>query len=144
MKTGRIASLAAAIAGREAERTEARRAARGMADRLHADVAGAIDVFRRVTRERGAPHLDLIDLGPVEPDDKSVRAFQFRLRRGRHVAVVVCKDRGEVMLVGPFRRGGTEGPCRPVRSPQRGAPGEEIEGALEGLVADLIEASFAK
>jgi len=144
VKTDRIARLAGALAGREAGRVEARRAARELADRLHGEAERALEVFRRVTREQGAPHLDLIRLGPVEPDAKSVRAFEFRIRRGRHVAIVVTKDRGEVLMVGPFRRGETEGPCRPVRSDGGEGSLPDPSAALEALLADLIEAAFTK
>ena len=34
------------------------------------------------------------------------------LRRGRHQAIVTVKSRGEVTLVGPFRAGKVEGPCK--------------------------------
>jgi len=144
MRTDRIAAIAASIAAREAGRSTARAAARATAEMLHVEAAAALEVFRQVTRERGAAHLDLIDLGPVEPDDKSVRAFQFRLRRGRHEAVVVSKDRDEVMFVGPFKRGGPEGPCRPSRPGSAGQETADPCGDLETLLLDLIEASFAK
>ena len=49
---------------------------------------------------------------PVRLDEKHVRAIEFEVRRGRHAGVVTVKSRGDVTLVGPFRTGKTEGPCR--------------------------------
>jgi hypothetical protein len=140
--TGRsIEALAQEIAAREVGRQEARRRAQDLAHRLHARAREALDRFGRAVREAGAPHLDLVGLDPVEPDDKSVRAFQFRIHRGAFTALVVCRDRGEMMLVGPFKRGHAEEPCHALSLDQgEGA----LEEAIDGLMTALIEQSYAR
>jgi hypothetical protein len=64
-----------------------------------------------------------------------VRSYQFELSRGRHRAIVTVKSRGEVTLVGPFRAGKTEGPCRsfPLASSQ------EFEEALARFLVSFVE-----
>ena len=81
-----------------------------------------------------APQLELT-LGEPKVDEKHLHAVQFQLERGRHRAIVTVKSRGEVTLVGPFRSGGTEGPCRsfPVSAET------DIEGALENFMLAFIE-----
>jgi len=103
-----------------------------------------IATFAAAVREEGAPHLDLLRLDPVEPDDKSIRAFQIRIHRGRFRALVIVKDRAEVMLVGPFRQGSSEEPCRAIRTSEVADLDRSLDEPLEGLLADLIEASCAK
>jgi hypothetical protein len=85
--------------------------ARECAEKLRAVVSGALADFDRAARAAGADHL-AFGLSPVRLDDKHVRAMEFEIDRGRHRAIVVAKSRGEVTLVGPFRQGKTEGPCR--------------------------------
>ncbi len=140
--TGRsIEAVAAEIAAREAGRQEARRRAQDLLLRLHARARQALDRFVQTVREAGAPHLDLVRLDPIEPDDKSVRAFQFRIHRGAFTALVVSRDKGEVMLVGPFKRGHAEEPCHALTLDQ----GEgTLEEAIDGLVTALIEQSYAR
>lgn len=130
------------IARVESARTEARDKALQVIRDLHAEATRAIESFARSAAEAGAPHLDLITVGPVEPDDKSIRAFQFRLRRGRWEAVVVSKDRAEVMYVGPFKRAEGEEPCRPVHLEEKGAGMPAARKGLESLLIDLVEAAY--
>lgn len=134
-----LEDLARRIARTEAGRAGKRKEALQVAERLHGVASAAIAAFARAAADAGAPHLDLIEMGPVEPDDKSIRAFQFRVRRGRWEAIVVSKDRAEVMFVGPFKRGSAEEPCRPVHLEDAG-PGmaAALEG-LESLLAGLVE-----
>ncbi|HEY3174569.1 MAG TPA: hypothetical protein VGK94_02280 [Candidatus Polarisedimenticolia bacterium] len=140
----RIEALAREIASREAGRVDAVERARLLAGELHSEVAAVVSRFAAAARRAGAPHLDLVTVGPVEPDDKSIRAFQFKIRRGRFEAIVVTKDRGEVMLVGPFKRGEAEGPCNPIRQEGRESDRPGIETNLETLLVALIEMSFQK
>ncbi len=143
MRTDRIVDLARRLGAREAERRAARNRAQGIADRIHGEIEDALRAFARAAGEAGAPHLDLMRLDPVEPDDKSVRAFQIRIRRGRFQALIICKDRDEVMLVGPFRRGSAEEPCRAIHLEDAGA-NAALDDAIEGILVDLVERSFAK
>jgi hypothetical protein len=123
----------------EAERAQAPGLARAReaAETLRAIVAEALEAFHAAARQAGAPQLE-VALGATRTDDKHLRAVQFDLRRGRHAAVVTVKSRGEVTLVGPFRQGKTEGPCKsfPVDATA------EIEAALgEFLTSFLREAA---
>lgn len=142
--SSRIEALAARIAAGEAGRAAARDRARRLAEEIHREVTGAVARFAEAARRAGAPHLDLVEVGPVEPDDKSIRAFQFVIRRGRTRAVVVSKDRGEVMLVGPFREGGDQGPCRPFHLDTPGADPDDPGRALEALLVELIEQACSR
>lgn len=107
----RFARLGRSLGEREAAHGDALRAARSRADSLRAEVAAALSDFQDAARAAGAEHL-AFELSPVRVDDKHVRAMEFEIQRGRHRAIVVAKSRGEVTLVGPFRQGKTEGPCR--------------------------------
>jgi hypothetical protein len=106
----RLREIGRRVGAREAEHGEALRSAQETARGLRAEVARGIEAFHAAAAAAGAPHLR-IDLGDVRLDEKHARAVQFDLRRGRHVAIVTVKSRGEVTLVGPFRTGKTEGPC---------------------------------
>ncbi|MEN8182314.1 MAG: hypothetical protein ABFS46_07245, partial [Myxococcota bacterium] len=57
------------------------------------------------------------------------------LRRGRHQAIVTVKSRGEVTLVGPFRSGKTEGPCRSFPYDAE----EELHKALGDFLERFLE-----
>ena len=144
MAAGRIEAVALEVAAREAGRGPARERARVLADWLNWQMSALRTRFVAAADTAGAPHLDLIEITPVEPDDKSIRAFQFKIRRGRYEAVVVSKDRDEVMMVGPFTRGKDEGPCNPIHH-EGGEPDREfLADHLETLLSDLIEMSFTK
>jgi len=144
VKSPRIEELAYEIGQREAGRARQRQAARRLAQRLRSQVLAAVATFVEAAAASGAPHLDLIHVEPVEPDDKSVRAFQFRITRGRHEGIVVSKDRGEVMLVGPFRRGGMEGPCLPFHLEGSGKLPVRLSEALESFLIRIIQQAYAK
>ncbi len=137
-----LEDLARRIARGESGRAEERKKALRIVETLHMEAARAIAAFARAAAEAGAPHLDLIAIGPVEPDDKSIRAFQFRLHRGRWEAIVVSKDRAEVMFVGPFKRGGAEEPCHPVHLEEAGSGMPAALEGLESLLTDLVEAAY--
>jgi hypothetical protein len=139
----RLEALARALAEREKGRRHAREVARERAERLRSEVEEAIQRFGAAAASAGAPYLGhLVEVGPVEPDAKSVRAFQFTVSRGRHEGIVVSKDRGEVMLVGPFRRHQEQGPCHPVQLRDDQLAGEALEEALENFLVALIEQAF--
>jgi hypothetical protein len=107
----RLAALGRSLGEREAAERDALQAARGRAETLHARVEAALARFHAAAARAGAPHLS-IELAAPRLDDKHVRAVQFDLRRGRTAAIVTVKSRGEITLVGPFRAGKAEGPCR--------------------------------
>ncbi len=107
----RLEQLGQELGEREAAFAEQLQEARARAEELRADVADALTRFHAAAQKAGALHLSL-DVSPVRVDDKHVRACEFELSRGRHRAIVTAKSRGEVTLVGPFRVGKPEGPCR--------------------------------
>jgi len=108
---GRLAAMGRSLGAREASHQTSLAEARSRCEALRSIVADAVDGFHAEAGRAGAPHLR-VDVGPVRLDEKHVRAIEFDVRRGRHTALVIVKSRGEVTLVGPFRTGKTEGPCR--------------------------------
>ena len=106
----RLAEVGRRLGEREAEHRAAFEAARVPAVDLHARVASALEAFHEAARG-GAPQLG-VELSEPRPDEKHLRSVQFDLRRGRCRAIVTLKSRGEVTLVGPFRDGKVEGPCK--------------------------------
>ena len=107
----RLEALGRSLGQREAAHSEGLEQARKCADELRSRVAKALERFHAAAADAGAPHLR-IELSGIRVDDKHLRAVEFDLQRGRHKAIVVAKGRGEVTLVGPFRVGKVEGPCR--------------------------------
>ncbi len=130
----RLEALGRELGGREAAFAEGLQKARVRAEELRSDVADALARFQAAAEKAGASYLTL-DVSPVRVDDKHVRACEFELSRGRYRAIVTVKSRGEVTLVGPFRAGKEEGPCRsfPV------APSDEFAAAFEGFLASFVE-----
>jgi hypothetical protein len=108
---GRLAVAGRALGARESVNREALAEATRRAEALRGVVSDALDAFHSAVSEAGAPHLR-VELGPVRLDAKHVRAIEFEVRRGRHAGIITVKSRGDVTLVGPFRTGKTEGPCR--------------------------------
>jgi hypothetical protein len=108
---GRLAAAGRAIGEREAAFQSALAEATKRCEGLRALVADAIASFHDAAAGAGSPHLR-VELGPVRLDEKHVRSIEFDVRRGRHTGLVIVKSRGDVTLVGPFRTGKTEGPCR--------------------------------
>jgi hypothetical protein len=135
---GRLQEIGRKIGAREAAHRDALDAAREVADRLRARVAEAIEGFHAAARDAGAPHLR-IDVGEPCLDHKHARAVQFELRRGRYQALVTVKSRGDVTMVGPFRQGKVEGPCRKFPF---GADAE-IDAALGDFLERFLEEASA-
>jgi hypothetical protein len=133
----RLEVLGRSIGSREAEHAAAFEAARARIERLHAQVAGAVERFHAAARA-GAPHLR-VELTGIRVDDKHLRALEFDLVRGRHRAVVTSKSRGDVTLVGPFRVGKTEGPCRSFTADAT----EALESALAAFLERFLEEATA-
>jgi len=132
--SARLAALGREIGAREAEHGAALAAARTCAERLHAEVAGALAAFHAAAAEAGAPHLR-IEQSSLGVDAKHLRAVEFDLLRGRHKAVVTVKSRGQVTLVGPFHLGKDEGPCRSFPSDA----GDELDQALSAFLERFLE-----
>jgi hypothetical protein len=122
------------LAEREASHAQGLAAAREKAIELHGRVEAALAHYHAAIEAAGAAHLR-VELTPPRLDEKHVRSYEFDLRRGRHRGLFVLKSRGELTLVGPFRTGKAEGPCRsfPV-----GADAE-IESALVEFVSSFLE-----
>lgn len=125
----RIEALAQDLAKRERPHAEAQKSAFAKATELHARVEDAITRFNRLVGE-SIPDLQ-VSLSSPRIDDKHLRAVEFDLQRGRHRAIVTVKSKGEVTLVGPFRAGKNEGPCRSFAF--------EATGDLDDALADFLE-----
>lgn len=134
----RLEEIGRSLGEREAAHVAALDAARDRAIALRQRVAVALDRFHRAATTAGAPHLQ-IEIGEVRLDEKHLRAVEFDLRRGKHRAIVTAKSRGDLMLVGPFRMGKTEGPCRSFPFDAE----KEVASALEDLLVRFIEEAAA-
>lgn len=130
----RLSALGSTLGQREAAHAEGLAHARTRARELHAQVADALQAFHAAAAEAGAPHL-AVELSPVRTDDKHLRSVEFELSRGRHRAIVTAKSRGDLTLVGPFRVGKTEGPCKsfPIDAE------DEVQRALAGFLESFLE-----
>ena len=84
------------------------------------------------------PHLS-IDVSPVRLDEKHLRAHEFELARGRHRALVIAKSKSEITLVGPFKTGKNEGPCRTFPFSAE----SDLEDALEDFLERFLEDATA-
>lgn len=129
----RIQAIADDVAKREAVHSEAISKARAKAEELHADVDSAISRFNGALA-KSVPYLR-VEVSPPRVDDKHLHAVEFDLGRGRHRAVITVKSKGEVTLVGPFRAGKKEGPCRSFSADA----GEEIEDALGDFLEHFLQ-----
>jgi hypothetical protein len=130
----RLRGLGRELAAREASEAARLETARATARALHGVVADALAAFHEAARAGGAPQLE-VQLEAPRTDDKHLRAVQFALRRGRHAAIVTVKSRGEVTLVGPFRQGKDEGPCKTFALDATG----EIDAALGDFLAAFLQ-----
>jgi hypothetical protein len=119
---------------READHSPSLADARKCADGLRQRVVAALDGFHEGAAAAGAPHLRA-EVSRTRLDDKHVRAVEFSLQRGRHRAIVTVKSRGEVTLVGPFKAGKTEGPCRSFPMTAE----SEISAALGDFLERFLE-----
>jgi len=130
----RLESLGRSLGEREAAHSEALQRARDCAAELREHVAAALGRFHAASEKAGAPHLR-VEVGELRVDDKHLRAIEFELRRGRHRAIVTAKSRGEVTLVGPFRAGKAEGPCKSFPFEAQ----EELHRALGDFLERFVE-----
>lgn len=132
----RLAELGRTLAAREQQHADALSTAWGCARALHARASTALEHYHEATAE--APQL-AVTLSDPRVDDKHLHAVEFEFARGRHRAIVTVKSRGEVTLVGPFRSGKNEGPCRsfPISAEA------EVEAAMADFVVSFIEEAAA-
>ena len=107
----KMAELGRTLGAREAEHADGLERAQAKAKQLRDQVSRAFDRFHEAASAAGAPHLQ-VAISEPRLDAKHLRAIELELERGRHRAVITVKSRGEVTLVGPFRQGKDEGPCR--------------------------------
>ena len=135
MDAQRFHKLAEELAGRDPQLAARLRDVREAARDLREHAFEAVEAFRQRASELGASYLGHIDVSAVEPDDKHVDAVQFRVARGRLelLCIAIARGPGKTRLVGPFKRGGVEGPC--AESLLRGP---EVEELLEERVAALL------
>lgn len=133
----RLEAMARGVSLREAKHAEDLARARGKADVLYEQVTAAVAGFNRVVAEQ-VPDLEVV-VNPPRIDDKHLHATQFDLERGRHRAIVTVKSKGEVTLVGPFRLGKSEGPCRSFSIDA----GAELEDALGDFLERFLEEAVA-
>ena len=129
----RIEALARDVAKRETHHRADVERARDKAEELHARVGGALNRFNEIVRPE-VPQLE-IALSSPRVDDKHLHAVEFDLERGRHRAIVTVKSKGEVTLVGPFRAGKNEGPCRSFAFDA----GAELDDALGDFLERFLE-----
>lgn len=134
----RLAALGRSLGEREAAHAADREAARQRAVALHAWVAEGLEAFHAAAAAAGSPHL-AVCLGAPRTDDKHLRSVEFDLVRGRHRAIVTVKSRGETTLVGPFRAGGTEGPCQSFPFEAEA----DLRAALVGFLERFLEEAAA-
>jgi len=130
----RLEALGRSLGEREAAFAPALEEAGRRAHDLHRRVSDALDAFRAQYARSGAKPFDVV-LSPPRLDDKHLRSVEVELRRGRHVAVIVVKSRGEVTLVGPFQAGKDEGPCQ--RIPWDAQP--DLDLALAAFLERFLE-----
>lgn len=122
------------VGNREAAHAAALDEAFTVARGLHGRVAEALDAFHAALEAAGARHLR-VHLAAPRLDEKHAHAVQFEVVRGRAVAIVTVRSRGEVTLVGPFAAGKTEGPCRKISWHD----GAAVDEALEDFLARFVE-----
>jgi hypothetical protein len=130
----RLEALGRAVGAREFAHREGLGRARQCAEELRREVAGALERFHDAAARAGAPHLR-VELSALRTDDKHLRSVEFDLSRGRYRAIVTAKSRGDVTLVGPFRTGKTEGPCRSFPIDAR----DEVLEALGSFLEQFLE-----
>lgn len=120
---------------REAAHAEKLALAQRRASEIHARVAEGLAGFERGAA--GVGHL-AVSLSDPRVDDKHLHAVQFDVSRGRHLVIFTVKTKGAMTLVGPFKDGSDEGPCKRVDLEDDAA----IEAGLEGVLRAFLEAAF--
>lgn len=132
-----LAAVGTRLAAREAEAAARLSQVRSRAESLHARVRDGLDAFHRAVRDAGAPHLE-VQLSEPRTDDKHLHSVQFDIARGRHRVIVTVKSKGTVTLVGPFKDGKEEGPCKRIPMDDDAA----IDAGLAAVLASFLESAF--
>lgn len=132
----RIDAFAKGLIERETRHADEIASAKAKADVLHGCVTDAIDRFNQAVAA-DLPHLRIAVTSP-RIDGKHLHAFEFDLERGRYRGIVTIKGKGEVTLVGPFRAGKNEGPCRSFPFGTGGGSTNEADELVDAL-GDFIE-----
>lgn len=104
---------------------------------IYARVREGLDGFHAGCSAAGAEQL-VVELSEPRIDDKHLHSVQFDLARGRHRLIVTVKTKGKVTLVGPFKTGKQEGPCRSIALDDDA----EIDLALAEVLNVFIEEAF--
>ncbi len=131
----RLSRVGQTLGRRESSHGDALEAARQKAVALHGHISDGLEAYRDAVTATGAGHLADVEISEPRLDDKHVRAVEFALARGRYRAIVTVKSKGEVTLVGPFRAGKTEGPCKSF--PFDAEP--ELAAALGEFLEEFLE-----
>lgn len=127
----RLEEIGRTLGARESRYAGDLREARLRIGDIRSQVQYALKRFHVAASAAGAPHLR-VEISGIRIDEKHLRAVEFDVTRGRHKAIVVGKSRGEITLVGPFRTGKTEGPCKSIPFGD--------EDALDAALGDFLTA----
>lgn len=132
----RFEKLARELSHRDRDLSAPLQDATAAAVELRAHAQACIDAFTAGARAEGAEHLTDVAVGAVGTDAKHVDCASFTVARGRWESVCVAKPapKAKVTLVGPYKQGTPEKPCRDV--PLRG---DETRAGLEDLLLALLE-----
>lgn len=135
MDAPRFRKLAEELAARDPGLAARLREVREAARTLRELAFQAVEAFRERAAELGAPYLGNVEVSGVEPDEKHVDCVQFRISRGRTelLCIAIAAGEGKMRLVGPFKRGKSEGPCADAP-----LSGPEVERALEDRIERLL------
>lgn len=129
----RLKTIAEGIVEREKRHAEDMANAATKLEALRSTVASAIDAFNGAVAA-DVPHLS-ITVSAVRLDEKHLHAHELELARGRHRALVIAKSKAEFTLVGPFKTGKNEGPCRTFPFTAE----SDLEDALEDFLERFLE-----
>jgi hypothetical protein len=141
MDVGKFEALAEDLARLQGDLPRWLANARTGAEELRSQAQRCIDAFLRRARALGAEQLGSVSVSAVMPDEKHVNCVQFSIERGRSALLCVAianAEGGKIRLVGPFKRGRTEGPCGDYP-----LCGREVEAGLEQRMLDLLRQASA-
>lgn len=141
MTDERFSELADELAARDPDAPARLEAARAPIERLRERADRAVQAFVARAEQLGASHLTHVEVSEVLPDEKYVDCWSYRIRRGRHelLCIAVAGASPKIRIVGPFRRGKTEGPCA---DHEIGAPQTEADllDRIEELLREAVGA----
>lgn len=132
-----LAQVGTRLAARESEVAARLDEVRSRAKAIHSRVHEGLESFHRAACTAGAPHLE-VDLSDPHIDDKHLHSVQFDVARGRHRVIVTVKSKGTVTLVGPFKAGKEEGPCKRIPIDDDAA----IDEGLSVVLTAFLESAF--